>query len=247
MPTIKCAILVFSQLICYNLYTQNASQFILENKPNDHSEILATDYADSKSTSDIITAVATDKEESQPLAKPLKISRTSSAKNDREDRLGLNWSIGYGLGHSSHASSYAVDDGFRTKQFSGFRTIVLDTKIGWGFHKNIVAFGTWKFSPGNTTISPYRSNFLGGGLSVYFGDLQQFAIHGGAGKYQAKISRNEVVGNGLLVNYGAVVKLSNNFGVEINVLSGKLEVDDANPTTFQSSEFNFTAGMVYLF
>jgi len=246
MFKVEYSILILLQFFCYCSYAQNSSKIILGNTFDYPSEILSTKNFDS--TADIITAVKSDIEAPKSRLQPISIApSTSSKRHIGDDRLGLYGSVGYGIGYSSHAASYSFDDGLRIKSFSGFRSIVLDTKLGWRFHKNIAIFGTWKFAPGNATISPYRSNYLGGGLALYFGDSEQFSIHGGLGKYQAKVGRNEVFGNGLLINYGTLIKLSNNFGLELNVLSGKINSDNANPVIVDSMEFNFTAGVAFLF
>jgi len=246
MPTVKYAILIVLQFISCCFYAQNSSKIILGNAIGYHSELLSAEHFDR--TVDMLAEVEMDTEASKSLVQPISIAPSTSSKHNKsENHLGLTGSIGYGIGYSSHAASYTFDDGLRIKKFSGFRSIVLDTKIGWRFHKRIVVFGTWKYAPGNTTISPYRSNYLGGGLAYYFGNSQQFSIHGGIGKYQAKVRRNEAFGNGLLVNYGTLIKLSNNFGFELNVLSGKINFDNANPVMLDLMEFNFSAGVTFLF
>lgn len=246
MPTVRHVLLVLLQLISYGLSAQHARASILENALNEPSEILPEDYFDS--TIDIAVAIEFEPKESQSLAQPTRTNPSTSSKDDKgENPLRLHWSLGLGIGHSSHASSYAVDDGFRIKEFSGFRSIVLDTKIGLRFHEIIGAFGTWKFAPGNSIISPYRSNYLGGGLAIYFGYEKQFSIHGGLGSYQAKVDKNEILGSGLLINYGAMIQLSNNFGFEFNILSGKIEADSATPFRIDSTEFNVVTGVAILF
>ncbi len=169
---------------------------------------------------------------------------SKDSKSIREDHRGLNWSIGYGLGHSSHASAYSIDRDFDVKNFSGFRTIVLDSKIGIGLHENIVLFGTWKFSPGNSTISPYRSNYLGGALAYHF---YRFSIRGGLGTFKSKVDKNEIAGKGLLMDFGMLVHLSPNFGCELTVLSGKMEPGTVAAYASESTEFNFTVGVAYVF
>ena len=162
----------------------------------------------------------------------------------REDHRGLNWSIGYGLGHSSHASAYTINRDFDVKNFTGFRTIVLDSKIGIGLHENIVLFGTWKFSPGNSTISPYRSNYFGGALAYHF---YRFSIHGGIGTYNSKLDKNEIAGKGLLMDLGMRIQLGPSFGLELTVLSGKMEPGTVASYASESREFNFTVGFAYVF
>lgn len=247
MHTVKYSILILLQFVSTNFYAQNSSNIILGNAFDNYPKILLEEHFDS--TNDIITEVASEREKkSKSFVPRISIAPSTNPKrNVEKNPLGLKWSIGFGIGHSSHASTYSFDDGVRIKKFSGFRSIVLDTKIGWRFHKRVFVFGTWKFAPNNSIISPYRSSYLGGGLAYYFGDSQQFSIHGGLGKYQAKVRRNEFFGNGLLLNYGTTIKLINNFGIELNILSGKIKFDNANAGMLDSTELNITAGVALLF
>lgn len=245
MPSVKWSILFLFQFVSYCFYAQSSSKIILGHAVTYHFEILSGERFDGTNT----IATLSEKKSSKSLVQTLNPAPIAPSKRniDEDNPLGLNWSIGLGVGYSAHASSYSEDNGLRVKEFSGFRAIVLDAKIGWSFFERIGIFGTWKYAPGNSIISPYRSNYLGGGLACYFGDLQQFSIHGGLGKYQTKVGRSEGFGNGLLVNYGTVIKLTDNFGFELNVLSGKVKLDDASSTIPDSMEFNFTAGVAVLF
>lgn len=238
MPIRKYAILVLLQFISHNFYAQNSSKIILDNTFDYQSEILSEKKINWNAL--ILAEVAS--EEPKSLIQPI-----NADPKIEEDYLGLNWSIGLGIGYSSHAAAYTFDDGLRIKEFSGFRAVALDTKVGWRFHKRVAIFGTWKYSPGNATISPFRSNYLGGGLVYYFGDSEQFAINGGLGEYQTKVGRNEGFGNGLLMNYGMMIKFTKKLGFELNVLSGKIKFDDTNPTISDSMELNFTAILAILF
>ncbi|MFK7981945.1 MAG: hypothetical protein AB8G86_18340 [Saprospiraceae bacterium] len=165
-------------------------------------------------------------------------------KTIRANHRGLNWSIGFGLGQSSHASAYTINRDFDVKNFSGFRAIVLDTKIGFGLHENIVLFGTWKYAPGNAIISPYRSNYFGGALAYHF---YRFSIHGGLGTYNAKLDKNEIAGKGLLMDLGLLIQLGPNFGCELTVLSGKMEPGTVDAYLSESTELNFSLGLAYVF
>jgi len=237
MPIVKYSSLVLLQFISYCLCAQNSDKIILENAFDNHPEMLSEERFDK--TDDNIVEVAT--------AQPMNTAAPSTKAKSDEKEGRLEWSIGFGVGYSTHAASYSIDYRFRKKEFSGFRSIVLDTKIGWRLYESLVIFGTWKYAPGNSIISPYRSNYLGGGIAYYFGDWQHFSIHGGLGKYQTKVGRNELFGNGLLVNYGTTIKLTDSFGFELNVLHGKIKPDTTNSNILDSMEFNFTTGVVLVF
>lgn len=269
MSKAKYFILLLLQFISHSFYAQNASKIILGDVFNQHSATLSTERFDwvslpesaaeqipelngnapiinTKTTSVAIPGktdrptikVAPNAEDRKPLAEP------SSTRSNRDNNRGLTWSIGYGVGYSSHAAAYFVEEDFRVKDFSGIRVIVLDSKIGWRFGERIGLFGTWKYSPGNSTISPYRSTYFGGALAFYF---QQLSIHGGIGTFQSKLGKNEIAGKGRLTNLGITLHLTSNFACELNVLTGKMKPGDVVPYLVDSTEFNFTVGMAYLF
>lgn len=269
MSKAKYFILLFLQFISHCFYAQNTSKIILGDVFNQYSETFSEERFDWASlpesaaeqipelngnppilnnktasvaipdrTDRPVTKVVPNAEEHKLLGQP-RLKNSSRAHN-----RGLTWSIGYGFGHSSHAAAYFVDEGFRVKDFSGIRIIVLDSKIGWRFSERIGLLGTWKYAPGNATISPYRSNYFGGALALYF---QGLSIHGGLGTFQSKLKKKEVAGKGCLTNVGITIYLTNNVACELNVLTGKMKPGDVVPYLVDSMEFNFTVGMAYRF
>lgn len=269
MSKAKYFIFLLLQFISLSFYAQNASNIILGDVFNQHSETLSAERFDWASLPESAaeqlpelnehapivnnkrTSVAIPDSTDRPIIKvaPNAEDRTSlgqprSTKSNRADDRGLTWSIGYGFGYSSHAAAYFVQEDFRVKDFSGIRVIVLDSKIGWRFGERIGLFGTWKYSPGNSTISPYRSTYFGGALAFYFEGL---SIHGGIGTFQSKLEKNEIAGKGRLTNLGITLHLTSNFACELNVLTGKMQPGDVVPYLVDSTEFNFTVGMAYLF
>ena len=59
-------------------------------------------------------------------------------KLERERDGGLTFGFGISAGYSSHADSYYIDDSFRVKEFSGFRGLNLDGKLGWILNQKII-------------------------------------------------------------------------------------------------------------
>ena len=166
----------------------------------------------------------------------------------KEDHRGLAMGSAIGFGFSTHASSYSINvfPG-QLREFSGFRMIVLDSRIGWGIHKNIVVYGTWKFAPANSPISPYQSHYLGGSLAYYLPNSSPLFFLGGLGKYWSRVAKDQMAGEGMLVNIGMGVKISNHVACELTILTGKMEPGDLDPNPFNPGEFNISFGMGYLF
>lgn len=245
----KFLLLVLLLFISHSFYAQNSSNFFLGDAFNPHVGTLSTEQINDNEnvSNNIIDLPAI----SERRNLPIKVGPNSGEQEFlrdtriiREDHRGLNWSIGYGFGFSSHASSYFIDEGFRIKNFSGIRSIVLASKIGWGFHENIVLFGTWQYAPGNSTISPYQSNYFGGTLAYYFYKL---SIHGGLGTFQSKLGKNRIAGKGLLMNWGIMLQPAPSFAFELSLLTGKMEPGNVAAYLSESTEYNFTLGVAYTF
>ena len=179
-------------------------------------------------------------------SKAIATSATSVKDEIENDKRGLKFGLGYGAGHSSHADSYVVHL-FSVREYSGFRIIVLDARLGWRFHQKVAVHGIWKFSPSNATISPYRSLYRGGYVAFYPTPSANLSIQGGVGKYESKVSKEETAGDGLLVNIGMAVEIRDHFLFEMNILTGSMNQGNVDPDPFTDREFNFTMGFAYLF
>ena len=70
---------------------------------------------------------------------------------------------GAGFGFSGHADSYIKEEFFKTFQFSGFRSFLLEARLQYNFPSETGIFGSYQLSPA-TTVSPYRFSFMSAGL-----------------------------------------------------------------------------------
>lgn len=163
-----------------------------------------------------------------------------------DDHQGFYFAAGYFAGYSTHAATYmAVDQGVPTT-YTGFRALNLDVRGGWGINDRAILFGTIKASPGSSTISYYHSLYGGGALAYYLGKRSNFALHAGAGYYNAKIRRGIQAGKGVLFNLGAGYEISRHFTLETMILAGKLSGNDAYPFPFRSNELNTSLGVFWV-
>lgn len=163
--------------------------------------------------------------------------------DDELIRKGITLGIGFGVGHSSHANAYEERDMFSYHKFGGLRGIVLDGKIGWRLSDSFEVYSNLQFSPSNTTISPYRSIFLGGAIAYYLKNTPQYSFHIGSGIYQSNIKKLGSTGNGNLFSGAISWQVSKNFFFDMKILTGKMDIADLDPNPFGDSEFNISFGV----
>jgi hypothetical protein len=150
--------------------------------------------------------------------------------------------IGFGAGDSRHAGSYVVDESFRTKKFSGFRSLIVEAKVGWNFWESTSIYGVGRFSLPNSIISPYRSTFSGVGASQTIPGVNRIYVLGNYGYYDSSIGDGIKVGSGDLLNFGIGIKLSDNLFLELNKTIGTLgEIDESVDI---SSDMSFVFGII---
>lgn len=141
------------------------------------------------------------------------------------DRSGFTFAIGTGTGFSAHAASYSVQKvgGFLSQidEYGGFRSLTADLKVGWGFSPTIQAFYTFKFTPGNTTISPYKSLYNGLILNYSPINIAELIVGAGAGINVATDKKDEI-SRGVLVNISFAYEFNPHFLIEINTLFGQM-------------------------
>jgi hypothetical protein len=130
--------------------------------------------------------------------------------------------IGFGAGDSGHSGSYTVKEDFRTKKFSGFRALVFEAKVGWNFWEMTSVYGVARFAPSNSIISPYRSTYLGIGVSQAFPFMKSIYVIGNYGSYRSSLGGGNNSGNGNLFNIGAGIRLDDNIFLEMNNTFGEL-------------------------
>ncbi len=163
------------------------------------------------------------------------------------DKTGIIVGIGLGMGFSKHADSYFIEERFRTKEFSGFRAMALDLKAGWGINNHILLFGTSKMSPSNTTISPYRSIYNGGGVAINFPSNPKVYWIGGLGHIRTGVEKGKKMGTGTMVNLGVSIEMIPHLMAEVNTLFGRIKnTTDLDPYPYSKNEFYLQMTLSYL-
>ena len=166
------------------------------------------------------------------------------------DRSGFNFGIGIGSGYSKHAGSYSVisDPAFGIiEEYSGFRILAADMKIGWGITPRAGVFYTIKYSPPNTTISPYQSFYQGLIFSYSPKSQEKLIISAGAGINKAR-DKDDKLGQGTMANIAFGYEINPHFVLELNTIFGKMENTPPPLASFStSSEFAFFITINYLY
>jgi len=166
------------------------------------------------------------------------------------DRSGFTFGIGIGTGYSKHADSYSAlkESFFRTiDEFSGFRIMAVDLKVGWGFTQRAQVYYTIKYSLPNTTISPYRSFYQGLVIANSSKSLEKLIYGIGVGINKAG-NKEGKISQGTIGNIVLAYELNPHFLVEVNTLFGKMENDPYTDTYLNSAnEFSFVITFNYLF
>jgi len=153
---------------------------------------------------------------------------------------GLLFSLAVGTGYSAHADSYQLVEPFRVRDYPGVRIFILETKVGWNFGEQTSIYVTGAVSPGNTTITPYRSYSAGIGISQSLGYASSFYVKGGAVYYSAGIENGLTVGTGILTNLGIGIAVGPKSYFELNTYFGRLDEENyLDPNPFISNEFQF--------
>ena len=165
---------------------------------------------------------------------------TSTNANAQFGDKGILFSLAAGTGYSSHADSYQVVESFRVREYPGIRIFILETKLGWNFGEQTSIYLTGTVSPGNTTITPYRSYSTGIGISQSLGYASSFYVKGGAVYYSSGVEKGLTVGTGILTNLGVGVGVGPRSYFEFNTFFGKLDEENyLDPNPFKSGEFQF--------
>lgn len=154
---------------------------------------------------------------------------------------GFLFSLAAGTGYSAHADSYEVDEVYRIREYPGVRIFNLETKVGWNFGEQTAVYATGSVSPGNTTVTPYRSYSAGIGASQSFGYASSFYAKAGAVYYSAGVEKGHTVGTGILTNIGVGVAVGPKSFFELNTFFGKLDEENyLDPNPFQANEFQIS-------
>ncbi|MDX1408388.1 MAG: hypothetical protein R3330_09650 [Saprospiraceae bacterium] len=156
--------------------------------------------------------------------------------------------FGIGTGYSAHGDDYQVDEVYRIREYPGFRALIFESRVGWRVNEQTFVHLTGRVSPANTTISPYRYYYAGGGLSQSFGFLGSFYVHGSVGVAKAGIGAGRNAGSGLLTSAGLGFRISAGYFAEVTAVFGKYDADiqlDPNPFDRQETQLQFM--MVFSF
>ena len=163
---------------------------------------------------------------------------------------GFLLSIGVGTGYSSHADSYQVirnlGNGDQIREYSGYRIFVLESKLGWTIGESAEVYAFGQVSPGNSTITPYRSFYAG--VAGAYAPMYHTPLYlrAGAGFKRAGIEKGSTVGEGILTNIGIGYGLAPRWFVELNTAFGKMDpVDPPDPDPFSTKDFLLRVQIFY--
>ena len=154
--------------------------------------------------------------------------------------------LAFGTGISDHAGSYTVKEDFRTKQFSGFRALIIEARLGWNFWETTNIYGLARMSPSNSTVSPYRSYYYGIGGAQALPFFTRLYFMGDYGKYLSSLGDGIKAGSGNLYTIGIGFRIDDNLFFEGNVMRGNLSEIDSR-IDIQSSEKKLFAKVAYSF
>ena len=148
--------------------------------------------------------------------------------------------LAFGTGVSSHAGSYTINEVFRTKEFSGFRALIIESKLGWNFWETTSLYGVARLSLPNSIISPYRSIYFGFGLSQTIPGVNSMYLISNYGKYKSTLDEGVQAGKGNLLNLGVGLRVDDNLFFELNNTFGKLSnIDESLNISPEESQWFF--------
>ncbi len=154
--------------------------------------------------------------------------------------------LAFGTGVSDHAGSYTIREDFRTKQFSGFRALIIEARLGWNFWETTNIYGMARISPSNSTISPYRSFNYGIGVAQAIPFFNRLYFMGDYGKYSSSLGDGIRAGSGNMYTLGIGLRIDDNLFFEGNVMRGNLSEIDSE-IDIQSKEKKLFAKVSYSF
>lgn len=157
----------------------------------------------------------------------------------RED-TGVFLSLGLGVGYSTYGQHYFETrpgvGGSSITEFSGFRAVILNAKLGYMITDEIGLSAKYLLIPGATTVSPIASTWLGGNLSFDIPNSENYYVYLGAGQSQSKISDNRL-SSSILYNVGFGIRMGEAI-VEFEVYTGQMEEKNSlDPNPFEGVTF----------
>lgn len=143
--------------------------------------------------------------------------------DNTEKRKGPVFGFGAGTGYSNHAASYTYRESAGVfKKRGGYRMFTINLEAGYAFSPKFILNYNFKYSPPNTTISPYNSTYHGGEINVSPARWGRGLIVLGGG-YQAVSDKQGFLAEGFLINAGIGYEISKHFVFEMINVAGFLE------------------------
>ena len=158
---------------------------------------------------------------------------------DVNDRRGLLLGFGVGTGFSKHAASYTVIDPIAgDEKLSGYRIITLIVEPGYGVTPHTLIKYSLKYSPPNTTISPYQSTYHGITLNRSPKGWNKGLILLSAG-YQKVSDKKGKLSEGLLIEAGLGYEISPHFIFQFSNSLGPMKNFITDPSDARSLDSSF--------
>ena len=141
---------------------------------------------------------------------------------------GFSGGFGAGWGWSSNASNYKQiiigNPLLPFQDFSGFRIFVTQANLGYRTQRFLYSY-TVKYSPGNSTISPYGIFYHGPSISFIPG---KFKFNAGI-SWEKATARLGDIAEGQVTEFGIGYKFTRRSFIEFNLLYGDLEILELHP------------------
>jgi len=162
---------------------------------------------------------------------------------------GLFASIGIGVGYSLFGENYyetrAASVGNNITEFSGFRSVILNSRIGYQITDKVGVSVKNVLFPSTSTVLPIGTNWLGGNVTLGLpnSDNHYFMLGVGKSKYKTRLGIH--VNDTVLYNLGFGIILGNAL-FEIEVYTGKMkEVTDLEPNPFEDKTIEIMPSLTF--
>ena len=162
------------------------------------------------------------------------------------DKTGPLLTAQLGIGHSSYAATYFAYEQGLLKEYSGFRTLITDVKLGWGISEHLLTYYEFRFSPATSTVSPYRFAYHGIAAAYAFSAVPDLYVTGGMGWNQGSVKDAGKLGTGLATSIGMAFEPVRFMIMELKCQFGKMNPPkDLVPSPYGNREFIFELSVGY--
>jgi hypothetical protein len=166
------------------------------------------------------------------------ISISSIAQKDGQ---GVFAAIGLGVGYSTFGEHYYETregtTGINITEFSGFRSVVLNARIGYQVSDRIGISAKYTLIPANSTVLPISSNWLGGNITYSFSESYNYYVILGAGTANYKAPQQVDLGKNVLYNVGFGLKMGKAI-IEFECYTGSVNsINSLEPNPFVDINF----------